>query len=110
MISKGRKRGTTRFSIDPGEGARKVFLAGDFNNWTPKRMQRQKNGAFVAIVLLPPGEYQYKFVVDGRWVTDPDNPCHAANPYGTRNSIIWKITDQAWCRTWAPGSLSPAAT
>ena len=110
MISMGQKRGTTRFSIEPGQGASEVFLVGDFSDWIPRRMRRQQDGAFVATVLLPPGEYQYKFVVDGQWVTDPDNPCHTPNPYGTLNSIIWKITDQAWCRTWAPSGMSAAGS
>lgn len=33
-----------------------------------------KNGAWEAQVDLAPGEYQYKFVVDGVWIPDPENP------------------------------------
>lgn len=87
MVSTGRKRGTTRFSIEPRETAKDVWLAGDFTHWEPRRMRRYSRGAFVLTVPLPPGVYQYKFVVDGQWITDPDNGSCAGNPYGTSNSV-----------------------
>ncbi|KKL87983.1 hypothetical protein LCGC14_1929260 [marine sediment metagenome] len=88
MVSTGRRRGTTRFSIEAGDTAREVALAGDFTHWQPKRMRRQRNGAFVLIVALPPGEYEYKFIVDGQWLTDPENPRYAISPCGTSNSVL----------------------
>jgi 1,4-alpha-glucan branching enzyme len=88
MISRARRRGTTRFSIDPPEGAREVFLAGDFTDWQPRRVRRQRNGAFALIVPLPAGEYQYKFIVDGHWEADPDHGSCATSPCGTLNSVV----------------------
>jgi len=87
MVSSGRKKGTTRFSLEAGTTATRVFLAGVFSNWQPQRMRRQKDGTFVLILPLGAGEYEYKFVVDDEWVTDPDNLLHAPNPYGTLNSV-----------------------
>ena len=37
---------------------------------------------------LQPGEYEYKFVVDGQWVADPDNPRQKADPFGGFNSLV----------------------
>ena len=87
MIEKGRRKGTRRFTLKPPDGAGKAFLAGDFNNWQPARMRKQKDGRFVAVVALGPGTYEYKFLVDGEWVCDGDNECRALNPYGTTNSV-----------------------
>ncbi len=88
MISKGRRKGTVRFAVHPAEGARKVHLAGEFTGWQPRSMRRQKSGQFVASVELRPGRHEYKFLVDGQWMLDPDNSTAAANPYGSFNSVI----------------------
>jgi hypothetical protein len=55
--------------------AQNVFLAGSFNQWQPNdlRMQR-KDGRWEATVFLEPGNYEYKFIIDGQWMPDPDNP------------------------------------
>ncbi len=88
MVSKGRKKGTIRFAVrPPRKGIRDVAVAGDFNGWAPMPMRKQKNGDYVAIVEAPPGAHQYKYVVDGEWVTDPDNSSMAVNTLGTLNSV-----------------------
>ncbi|MBC8172950.1 MAG: hypothetical protein H7X71_03495, partial [Chitinophagales bacterium] len=38
---------------------------------------------------LPPGKYIYKFVVDGNWILDPDNPHMEENEFGNGNSVLW---------------------
>jgi hypothetical protein len=55
--------------------AKSVFLVGDFNNWNPtvEKMTREGDD-FVTGLFLVAGEYRYKFVVDGEWIVDPDNP------------------------------------
>ena len=56
--------------------ARQVFLAGDFNDWKTDdlAMERNSDGIFRKLVKLSPGRYEYKFVVDGKWTSDPLNP------------------------------------
>lgn len=55
--------------------ARLVMLAGTFNYWAPKAKPLTRKGdAWVAEVEVEPGRHGYKFVVDGKWVTDPANP------------------------------------
>lgn len=77
-----------RFSFRAPD-AGKVFLAGDFNSWSPTAspMKRDKKGLWVKQITLPKGSYQYKFVVDDKWVHDPEKPA-IENTYGTFNNII----------------------
>jgi 1,4-alpha-glucan branching enzyme len=89
MVIPGRKNGEVTFvcRMDPEPG--KVYLVGDFNRWDPtkKRMVRARDGSFRARLTLPPGRYEYKFVVDGVWVEDPSAPRCVENRHGTFNSV-----------------------
>lgn len=73
---------------DPEAG--EVFLAGSFNGWSTSAtpMRRLESGNWVATVQLGPGKHEYKFVVDGAWITDFDNPDTQPDPYGGVNSIV----------------------
>ena len=87
MFDKGNKKGTVRFSLKPASGAKQVMLAGDFNEWKPAPLKKQKDGSFAVTLALLAGTYEYKFVVEGQWVVDPDNSRWALNPFGTLNSV-----------------------
>ena len=88
MVGKGRRAGTTRFSLKVENGVRRAQLAVEFNGWKPVAMRRQKTGDFVSVLALPPGTHEYRFIVEGNWQTDPDNNCWVPNPYGTMNSAV----------------------
>ncbi len=70
--------------------AQEVFLVGDFNDWNGEgyKMRRFKGGVFKKKVNLKAGQYEYRFVVDGDWWTDPANPNRQANAFGSENSVI----------------------
>jgi Glycogen recognition site of AMP-activated protein kinase len=52
-----------------------VFLVGDFNQWNPTVEPMERDGdTFSVGLFLVAGSYRYKFVVDGKWILDPDNP------------------------------------
>ncbi len=71
--------------------ARQVYLCGDFNRWSPESLRmtrRNGSGCWERRLLLTPGRYEYKFVVDGEWTADPKGPKQAANPFGTVNSVL----------------------
>jgi len=70
--------------------AQEVFVVGDFNGWNPEgyKMRRFKGGVFKKSVKLKPGRYEYLFLVDGQWWSDPANPCRCANPFGHENSVV----------------------
>jgi 1,4-alpha-glucan branching enzyme len=71
-------------------GAKEVLLAGDFTDWAthPKKMKRTKlrGRTYETTVSLPPGRYEYKFIVDGEWIEDPKAAAQP-NCYGTVNSV-----------------------
>jgi Glycogen recognition site of AMP-activated protein kinase len=70
--------------------ARVVRVAGDFNGWhadaTPLR--RGPDGRWTVELPLDSGRYQYMFVVDGRWVTDPSARARADDGFGGENAIL----------------------
>jgi AMP-activated protein kinase-like protein len=39
-------------------------------------------------IPLAPGQYTYKFIVDGNWITDPANPKTAEDEAGNVNSVL----------------------
>jgi len=51
-------------------------------------MKRHHDGHWEATVALAPGRYQYKFIVDGEWITDPKAQENVRNYHGTLNSVI----------------------
>ncbi|UCF77787.1 MAG: hypothetical protein JSW03_06650 [Candidatus Eiseniibacteriota bacterium] len=70
--------------------AKKVYLAGGFNDWSADedRMEKDEQGVWRIKILLSPGRHEYRFVVDGNWIEDPQNPNTVGNPYGGVNSVI----------------------
>jgi len=74
--------------------AQDVRIAGDFNGWVPDKGVRslveQNSGTRVwtKILVLPPGRYEYRYVVDGEWREDPENPEAVAAPGGGRSSVL----------------------
>jgi 1,4-alpha-glucan branching enzyme len=83
----GRRAVNFAFEDAPGK---EVFLAGSFNNWqmTTRMKDKNQSGSYTCRLLLEPGEYQYKFVVNGEWRLDGLNGCFAPNGFGELNSLL----------------------
>jgi 1,4-alpha-glucan branching enzyme len=78
------------FALDRA-GAGEVLLCGDFSNWCPRPMrmiQQARNDRWEKRLVLPAGRYEYKFIVDGRWTTDPLSTEDRPNTMGSMNSIL----------------------
>ena len=62
------------FRLDGFHDATNVYLAGSFNDWDGGEiaMERSFEGWQLNYILAP-GTYEYKFVVDGNWISDPAN-------------------------------------
>jgi 1,4-alpha-glucan branching enzyme len=76
--------------------AARVYLVGDFNNWSPRAdplVDENGDGQWTLFINLPPGVYQYKFVVDDTWIPDPRNPERASDGFDGENSVI-RVPDQ----------------
>jgi 1,4-alpha-glucan branching enzyme len=60
--------------------AQSVSVAGDFCNWRTgcHPMHQDKNGLWTTAIMLPPGRYEYRLVVDGEWRDDPN--CRERRP------------------------------
>jgi 1,4-alpha-glucan branching enzyme len=66
-----------------------VAAAGTFSDWQPKAMKdKNGDGVYRCRLLLSPGEYQYKFLVDGEWRSDAMNADFVPNEYGSLNSVL----------------------
>ena len=77
-----------RLSADPGS---QVFVAGTFNNWDPTANPLKDNpnsGHFKVALHVAPGTHQYKFVVNGAWIADPNCTDSAPSGYGSMNSVL----------------------
>jgi subtilisin family serine protease len=72
--------------------ARKVSLAGDFNNWdiASHSLIKDRSGLWLCKFATPgPGSYQYKFVIDDkRWIEDPSNGMKVVDGFGGLNSVL----------------------
>jgi 1,4-alpha-glucan branching enzyme len=86
--------------------ARQVNLAGEFNNWLgtanggrldpniDSMKDLDDDGVWEVTLPLPPGRYQYKYVVDQvDWQEDPGNPETTDDGYGGKNSILVVASD-----------------
>jgi len=66
---------TFYFRLAGHTDAKEVTLAGDFNAWNRSELYMSKvEGGWELPYVLKPGNYQYKFLTDGKWTTDPGNP------------------------------------
>lgn len=92
QVSTGTSEVMLRF-VYVDEDARSVAVAGDFNNWEPTKLTRQKvNGKVIWTGLVPMsrGEHHYMFVKNGdKWVTDPLAPVQRKDGFGNKNAVIY---------------------
>jgi hypothetical protein len=73
--------------------ARSVNLIGSFNQWNPTGFHMSPRGeerVWILHLKLPPGRYEYAFLVDGKVIfPDPRSPFSESDGFGSRNSIIF---------------------
>lgn len=72
-------------------GAKSAVVVGTFNNWDVSRtpLAKDPNGGWRTTVVLPPGRYEYRFVIDGaQWCSDPGAKESVPNQFGTTNSVV----------------------
>ena|ERR1700722_3022975 len=70
--------------------AESVKLAADFTDWEqfPLDLIKSEDGVWYTDVPLPPGQYAYRFIVDGQWYDDPHPVQLVPNPFGTTNAVM----------------------
>jgi hypothetical protein len=69
--------------------ARSVKLAADFTDWEkcPLELMKNEDGVWFSFIPLEPGQYSYRFIVDGQWSDDPRSTKRVPNPFGTQNAL-----------------------
>ena len=83
------KRRRVMLSLE-SPNAKEVSLMVDFNKWNANThpMKRDESGIWKKIVMLPPGKYEYKFLVNAQWQNDPGNHQTCMNCFSTHNNVI----------------------
>ena len=89
FTAKPDENGNSCFKLNGFKNAKKVVLSGTFNRWDENvfRMNKTPDG-WELTLQLKPGDYEYKFIVDGNWMEDPNNPAKKTNEYNGYNSLI----------------------
>lgn len=74
----------------PADLGNDVFVVGDFNNWIADENSRlvRENGCLKKDMSIKPGSYRYRFIIDGKWQEDPENPNLEKNPFGEFDSLL----------------------
>ena len=84
------KNGVAHFFIAGYQTAQRIYLSGTFNNWsTMQSPMRHTNNGWETSLTLAPGEYMYKFIVDGKWITDPQNKQKRPDGHAGFNSVFY---------------------
>lgn len=83
--------GRTRFTHRSASG-NSVFLVGDFNRWDPFLTPMPESpvypGVYSIALTLPAEARHYRYVINGKETSDPENPRTARNGRGETVSII----------------------
>jgi hypothetical protein len=90
-LALGAEEGIAQF-VARFPGARSVSVVGSFNDWRPGQIpleDRDHDGVWRGVVVLPAGTHEYMFVVDGeRWVADPLAGRSVEDDFGRENSLL----------------------
>ena len=88
LVANDQKKVTIRIAEESIEGE-EVRVFGSFNNWNREVTPLiPDQGFYQASYQLVPGRYEYKLLVDGMEITDPDNPETVDNGMGSANSVL----------------------
>ena len=70
--------------------AHNVSIAGSLNNWEPHEnpIIALGEGRWATELTLIPGSYEYRLLVDGQWMTDPQAKETVPNPFGSVNAVL----------------------
>jgi len=84
------------FILEPevvGE-AEKAFIVGEFNNWseTKNPLKKLKNGTFKTTLDLDKNkEYQFRYLVDGKWINDNKADKYVPNEFSSENAVVTTV-------------------
>jgi 1,4-alpha-glucan branching enzyme len=81
--------GGVRFTLE-APYAQDVRITGVFCDWSYDGLPLERNGEglWSCVVEIGPGSYEYRFIIDGVWVKDPNNFESITNDFGVENSVV----------------------
>jgi tetratricopeptide (TPR) repeat protein len=83
------KENHVTFLLNDFEGAERVFIICDYSKWIPIPMEK-KNGKWICQLVLPIGEYNYKFMVNDQYLADQINLLYTGSgPYIYSKLYVW---------------------
>jgi hypothetical protein len=66
-----------------------VDVIGDFNDWTPERMLKDRSGIWVLVKDIPPGTFRYNYLLNGKTeIVDPWNKNVDASSRSRGSSVL----------------------
>lgn len=87
----GAEEGIAQF-VGRFPGAKSVEVVGSFTDWRSGAVvlrDEDHDGVWRGAVVLPVGQHEYMFVVDGeRWVTDPLAGRYVDDGFGRQNALL----------------------
>jgi 1,4-alpha-glucan branching enzyme len=87
--------GLTRFVFYQKLNAKNVYLSGSFNSWAIKDLEMEyTDTAWYCDIKLKPGKHLYKFIIDGEWMSDPENKQKERDTYNGYNSVYFECNHQ----------------
>lgn len=82
---------STHFTLNGFTDAHIAILSGSFNNWNAGEIVMNKTATGWEVpYILAPGNYEYKYIVDGNWITDPANPLQISRAEGSNSLLVVK--------------------
>ncbi|HET6461712.1 MAG TPA: isoamylase early set domain-containing protein [Syntrophales bacterium] len=71
--------------------AEAVAVVGTFNGWNSEAnpLKKDKEGNWSTVASLYPGNYEYRYIVDGGWRDDPTCEIRHLNLYGGYNCVLY---------------------
>jgi len=79
------------FRYKPEKKPANVVVIGSFNNWNREwnpLIEKGNSGIYEAVVNLEPGNYFYKFSIDGKDIIDPENKETVPTGFDGFNSVL----------------------
>ena len=74
-----------------------IYVAGSFNNWQKMKMYKKSSNKsskkYYYKMILPPGIYEYKFIINGIWKYNKNLPFYKNRDGYINNKLTHVFTD-----------------
>ena len=70
-----------------------IYVAGSFNNWQKIKMYKKSSKKYHCKMILPPGIYEYKFIINGIWKYNKNLPFYKNKDGYINNKLTHVFTD-----------------